>query len=245
MTQKTEMALSPTSRKHVIIIEGPIGAGKTELTNELGRALGPSTLTLIEPDEKDGANPYLSDYYEDPTRYSFTMQMHLLGKRLRMHLQAQWHALNGYGDAVLDRSFYGDTSFARLQLAMGLMSPREFETYQMLYQAMTTQVLLPTVCIRLLVDPETCNKRVLHRMQEQEGRQCEKGIDLEYLVRLDREIEGMVNVLKAQGVSGYEVPWDVERKDAAAREGAVKGLVSRIRAVTPPDIFLDLHRRTV
>jgi deoxyadenosine/deoxycytidine kinase len=44
----------------VVIVEGIIGAGKSVLAKELGRALGPSTLLLLEPDEKKNANPYLA-----------------------------------------------------------------------------------------------------------------------------------------------------------------------------------------
>ena len=52
----------------VIIVEGLIGSGKTTLTRELGRALGPNTLTLFEPDEKEGkeaSNPYLASFYRN------------------------------------------------------------------------------------------------------------------------------------------------------------------------------------
>jgi len=66
-------------RKKVVIVEGLISGGKTTLTKELGQALGESTLTLIEPDEKGpngGANPYLSDYYEDSSRWSSFKDSH-------------------------------------------------------------------------------------------------------------------------------------------------------------------------
>ena len=133
--------------KKVVLVEGIIGAGKTVLTKELGAALGPQTLTLIEPDEKNNANPYLADFYADPKRWALVMQVHLLQARFRMHLQAQWHAMNGYGQAVLDRSFYGDTCFARMLNRSGDLSDREFDTYKSIYHAMTASVLLPNVSV--------------------------------------------------------------------------------------------------
>jgi len=234
-----------TQKHKVIIVEGMIGAGKSQLTAELGRELGEDTLTLMEPDEKDDANPYLATFYEDPARWAFTMQMHLLGARYRMHELAQWYVLAGKGDAVLDRSYFGDTCFARLQIRNGSMSRREFETYQQMYHGMTAHVLLPNVCIRLLVSPETSNERIRNRMSEREGRTCEKAIDLQYLKDLDIEITHMTNVLRRQGVLILDVPWDVERKSPEARKRAVEGLASRIRDYEPVDFFLDLHRRTI
>lgn len=232
-------------RYPVVTIEGLIGSGKSTLTEELGKALGENTLILKEPDDKDNANPYLSDYYGDPTRWSLTMQVHLLSMRYRMHLHAQWHAMQGYGPAVLDRSYYGDTGFARLQRAKGLMSEREFKTYQNIYHAMTASVLHPTVCVRILVSPEICNKRISKRMELREGRRCEQAIDLEYLKMLDKEIDHMIAVLRHNGVMILDVPYDVDRDSSEQREQAVKSLSDRILAVDPPDFFLDLHRRTI
>ena len=233
-------------QKKVIIIEGLIGGGKSSLTHELGEAMkrrGDNTLVLFEPDEKDEANPYLKDYYTDQLRWSFTIQSHLLALRYRMHLQAQWHAMNGDGHSLLDRSFYGDTAFARLQLRLGLMSKREFETYRLLYHAMTASVLLPTACVRILVSPETCNRRIAARMLKETGRKCETAVDLHYLQGLDDEIGHMVNVLQSQGVAVLNVPWDEDRNQENRQE-AVEGLAARLERIEPVDPFLDLHRRT-
>ncbi len=230
-------------RKKVVVVEGLIGSGKTTLSAELGEAL--NALTLFEPDEKEEGNPYLEDYYAEPERWSFVLQVHQLQARYRMHLQAQWHVMQGMGHAVLDRSYFGDTAFARLQLKTGLMSKREFKTYQSIYHAMTASVLLPNVCIRVLASPEVCNERVARRMEDQTGRKCEEAIDLDYLRGLEREIDHMVNVLQSQGVTILDVPWDDSRPNREARQHAVSALASRIQSIEPPDLFLDLHRRTV
>jgi len=232
-------------RSKVVIVEGLIGGGKTSLSRELGHALGDSTLVLYEPDEKEDGNPYLADYYEDPKRWAFVLQVHQLQARYRMHLCAQWHAMQGHGHAVLDRSYFGDTAFARLQLKLGTMTQREFDTYSSIYQAMTAGVLLPTVCVRILVSPETCNRRIAKRMELETGRKCEQAIDLDYLVQLEREIDHMVGVLRAQGVTILDVPWDVDRDSPDSRQAAVESLASRIKSLEPPDLFLDMHRRTL
>jgi deoxyadenosine/deoxycytidine kinase len=233
------------SNHKVVIVEGLIGGGKTSLSRELSEALGPTTLVLYEPDEKGGKNPYLADYYDDPKRWGFTLQVHQLQARYRMHLQAQWHAMQGAGHAVLDRSYFGDTAFARLQHKLGWVSDREFETYASIYHAMTAQVLLPNVCVRILVSPETCNRRIAKRMKVEEGRKCEKAIDIDYLKDLDHEIDHMVAVLRDQGVTILDVPWDLDRDTSEARRGAIEGLAARIRSIEPTDFFLDRHRRSL
>ena len=232
-------------RKKVVIVEGLISGGKSTLTKELGAALGPTTLVLMEPDEKNQANPYLADYYSDPKRYSFVMQAHLLSCRFRMHLHAQWHAMQGHGHAVLDRSYWGDTCFARLQLKLGLMSPREFDTYATLYHAMTASVLLPTVCLRTLISPETAIRRIESRMEKETGRKCEAAISLDYLRGLDKEIDHMSSLLRGLGVTVLDVPWDEDRDSPETRSAAVEGIAARIQNLEPPDPFLDLHRRTL
>lgn len=229
----------------VIVVCGLIGAGKSVLSRELSTALGEETLHLSEPDEKNNRNPYLADYYKDPARWALTMQLHLLGLRYQMHLHAQWHALNTGHNAVMDSSYWQDTCFARLQLTLGLISEREFNTYAALYYAMTASVLLPNVCLRVLVSSETAARRVKHRMERETGRQCESGIALDYLEGLDRAIDHMVSVLRAQGVTVLDVPWDCDRDSELQREMTVKSLAARILALEPPDFFLDLHRRTL
>lgn len=226
-------------------MEGLIGSGKTTLSRELGQALGKTALTLFEPDEKGGGNPYLADYYDDPARWAFVLQVHQLQARYRMHLQAQWHAMQSFGHAVLDRSYFGDTAFARLQLKMGTMTQREFDTYSSIYHAMTASVLLPSVCLHVMASPEVCNQRIATRMELETGRKCEEAIDLDYMRGLELEINYMVSVLRAQGVMVLDVPWDTDRDTPEMRASTVEALAARIQSLTPPDYFLDMHRRAI
>ena len=235
-------------RFKVVIVEGLIGSGKTTLSRELGEVMG--ALTLFEPDEKGGTdqgggNPYLADYYGDPSRWAFVLQVHQLQARFRMHLQAQWHVMQGTGHAILDRSYFGDTAFAHLQLQNGTMSPREFSTYSSIYHAMTASVMLPNVCVRILTAPEVCNDRVRRRMEKETGRKCEEAIDLDYLRGLELEIDHMVGVLRSMGVTVLDVPWDIDRETSEERRPAIEALAARIDALSPPNPFLDLHRRTL
>jgi deoxyadenosine kinase len=233
------------NRGKVIIVCGLIGSGKSTLSRELAETLGPNTLWLSEPDEKSGRNPYLADYYKDPARWAFTMQVHLLGLRYKMHLQAQWYAMNTGNSAVMDSSYWQDTAFARLQLANGLMSKWEFETYATMYQSMTASVLLPTMCLRTLVSPETSLQRISSRMTKELGRKCETAVSMDYLQGLDKEIDRMVSILKQQGVGVLEIPWDVDRDSPESRRSAVEELADSILNYETSDLFLDHHRRVI
>ena len=228
----------------VVIVEGLIGAGKSTLTQELGAALGSSTLVLMEPDEQGDANPYLADFYGDMDRWAFTMQVHLLGVRYRMQLMAQWHAMGGLGHAVCDRSYYGDTCFARMMRDTGQISAREFGTYQTLYQTMSAGVLLPSVCVRLHVDPAVAAGRIRKRAADRDGRKSELTIDLSYLRALDAEITSTVDVLRQQGVHVLDVDWGSERSTAENRASEIRRLADEIQATPVPDLF-KLHRRVI
>ena len=69
----------------LVIVEGNIGAGKSTFAKHLADALNGEYLP--EPDEK--TNPYLADYYRDPARWAFDVQMFLLTKRYRAQRYAQ------------------------------------------------------------------------------------------------------------------------------------------------------------
>lgn len=227
----------------VCIVEGLIGAGKSSFSEELKNEIEGS-IALMEPDEQNGANPYLANFYGDMERWAFTMQIHLLQARFRMHQHAQWMAMSGNGHVILDRSYFGDTAFARLQLYNGTMTSDEYETYRGIYSAMTASVLLPNVCVHLKVSPEVAAQRIDKRASERSGRLCEKVIDLGYLKHLDAEINQVVEVLGSQGVKVVEVPYDLDRPDKSSRTSIIKKVAAEIRNISTPDLF-ESHRRSI
>ena len=60
-------------KRRYIVVEGPIGAGKTSLVRKLAFHLGGREL-LETPD----ANPFLPGFYQDPARYALPTQLHFL-----------------------------------------------------------------------------------------------------------------------------------------------------------------------
>lgn len=203
-----------------VIVEGLIGVGKSTFSAILAEVLKGEYLP--EPDEK--TNPFLSDYYTDPKRWAYTMQVHLLSARYRAHQYSQSKALyHRDGWTVLDRSYFGDACFARVQDRLGLFDKREYESYFKLHKDMQTHILYPTVAIYLNATPEVCASRINKRMSEKLGRACEESIDLDYLRMLDDEIQVMKDGLKGNTLS-IELDWNEDRSDEEI-EQIIKSLV--------------------
>ncbi len=77
-------------------ISGLIGAGKTTLATELGKIM--NLPVYFEPVIE---NEYLEDFYRDPKRYSFSLQIYLLNTRFRQHQQILWNGKGGIQDRTL------------------------------------------------------------------------------------------------------------------------------------------------
>lgn len=211
-----------------IIVEGNIGAGKSTFTEALARHL-PNAEAVFEP--ADGENPFMPLYYDDPARWSFAMQVFLLSKRYRAHLYAQQKALfSRDGFVILDRSYFGDACFARVQRRMGFFNTHEYRAYFNLHKDMATHILYPTCVIHLQTLPETCLKRISKRMTEKEGRKCESSIDPAYLAALSYEIDATVNELKKRGCRVISVDYNKDLSEAEI-ESLVESIARRIEAI--------------
>ena len=193
----------------VIIVEGNIGAGKSTFAQILARALDGEYL----PEPAEGTNPYLADYYRDPARWAFEMQMFLLTRRYRAQKYAQSKVRHSGGFVVLDRSYYGDVCFANVQKELGYFSERDYVTYLSHHTDMKVNLEPPAVAIFLIVEPEVCKQRINHRLSVQKGRECESSISIEYLQALDREIFKL-SVSMSPSTLVKQLQWSSERNEA-------------------------------
>lgn len=151
-------------------ISGLIGAGKTTLCTALGKALNLPTYYehVIE-------NEYLADFYRDPKKYSFPLQIYLLNHRFRQQQQIIWQGKGG----VQDRTIYEDSVFAKMLRDSGLMEDRDYRTYVALFSNMSNFMKKPNLIIHLEVTPEESLQRIKER-----SRDCETTISIEYLANL-------------------------------------------------------------
>ncbi len=159
--------MSPDRCKYVVV-EGPIGVGKTTLTRKLADSLGAQTLLEL-PQE----NPFLERFYRDPARHALPTQMFFLFQRmnqLRDLAQTDLFDARVMSDFLLDK----DPIFARLTLG-----DDELNLYQQLYNHLRPQAPVPDLVIYLQAQPETLVERVRKR-----GIAMEAGISEMYLYRL-------------------------------------------------------------
>ena len=187
----------------LIIVEGNIGAGKSTFAQHLAKTLDGEYL----PEPADGTNPYLADYYRDPARWAFEMQMFLLTRRYRAQKYAQSKVRHrGCGFVVMDRSYYGDVCFANVQRELGYFSQRDYDTYLRHHADMKVNLEPPAMTIFLNASVEVCKARIDKRLSEKAGRQCESGISLDYLWLLEHEIHALADRLEGNTII-KRFPW--------------------------------------
>lgn len=114
----------------VIVLSGPIGAGKSSLTKILADHLH-SNAYYEHPDK----NPVLPLYYKDMKRYTFLLNIYLMNYRL-IEINEALSAQNN----VLDRSIYEDEIFFKMNVDSGIADPTEFAIYDDLLHNMMESV---------------------------------------------------------------------------------------------------------
>jgi len=157
----------PARFRH-IVIEGPIGAGKTSLARKLAEASGAHLLL-----EQPGANPFLERFYRDTRRYALPTQLFFLFQRVQLLDGLKqldlFHSLV-VGDFLLQK----DPLFARLTLA-----DDEMRLYETILAQLAPAVPAPDLVIYLQAQSETLIDRVHRR-----GDPIEAGISESYLRNL-------------------------------------------------------------
>jgi deoxyguanosine kinase len=151
-----------------IVIEGPIGVGKSSLARKLGAHLG-ADLLLEQPQD----NPFLDRFYEDMPGYAFQTQLFFLFQRLKQMQSAAQPGMFTHA-VVSDFLFAKDALFARMNL-----SDEEFRLYSQMYAQAAPQVREPDLVIWLQAPAATLMQRIRKRAIA-----MEQAISSEYLQRL-------------------------------------------------------------
>src|ERR1700709_1852653 len=166
-----------------IAIVGNIGAGKSTLSELLAKQYGFEPLY-----EAVDNNPYLEDFYSDMKRWSFNLQIYFLNSRYRQIIDIQ----SSGQDIIQDRTIYEDAYiFAENLHDMGLMTTRDYENYQAMFDNITEFIKPPDLLIYLKASVPTLVSNIQRR-----GREYESGIRLDYLSKLNEKYEKWIDGYK-------------------------------------------------
>ena len=167
---------------HIAIV-GNIGAGKTTLTEMLAKNYGWDPLF-----EAVDNNPYLEDFYSDMKRWSFNLQIYFLNSRFRQILDIQQSNRN----IIQDRTIYEDAYiFAENLHDMGLMTTRDYENYESIFDNITEHIKAPDLLVYLKASVPTLVNNIQRR-----GREYEIGIRIDYLSKLNEKYDKWISNYK-------------------------------------------------
>jgi len=159
---------SAVGARKYIVIEGPVGAGKTTLARKLALELNARELL-----EDPGSNPFLPGFYQEPARYALATQLFFLLQRVdqvRALSQGELLGRITVADFMLDK----DPLFAAINL-----DPPELALYEGVYGHVRPHAPVPDLVIYLQASPGTLLERVRKRRVD-----YERGLALDYLTRL-------------------------------------------------------------
>ena len=158
-----------TPLPNYIVIEGPIGVGKSSLTTRLAEDFE-SELILEQIDD----NPFLEQFYQRPREAALSTQLYFLMNRAKQiqHLrQGNIFTHSKVSDYLIEK----DQLFAQVTL-----TPTEFDLYLQVYDHMMVESPKPDLVVYLQAPVSTLLERIRKR-----GRNFERFIEANYLEQLN------------------------------------------------------------
>ena len=157
-------------RPRYIVVEGPIGVGKTSLASILAKAL--KARTVLEVVEE---NPFLASFYSNRHKHAFQTQLFFLLSRFKQQQELFQQELFAH-TTVCDYLFAKDQIFATLTL-----DANELALYERVFELMRPRVVRPDLVIYLQARNEVLLSRIKRR-----GREFERRFDPDYLAHVSR-----------------------------------------------------------
>jgi deoxyadenosine/deoxycytidine kinase len=187
---------------HYIVIEGPLGVGKTSLALKLAEKMNAEA--LLEDAEE---NPFLRKYYQDPRKYAFQTQIFFLLRRYQRALEITQMDLFKR-TMISDYLFDKDRIFARSNL-----DDDEFWLYEQLFQLLKKRITPPDLVIFLQATTDVLVQRIKKR-----DKKYERGISSKYLDEINQAFndfffhysDSPLLVINASKIDFVNVPEDFE-----------------------------------
>ncbi len=178
-------------RKRFVALAGNIGTGKTTVAKLISRQLGYELF-----DEPVIDNRFLAAYYGDMRRWSFTLQLEFLIKRVNHHELIETVPKS----CIQDRTLIEDPEiFAKYLHGLGHMTDDELQLYLEYFDRLNDSIRQPERIVYLQChDVETLLKRIRRRGRKEEG-----SISADFLAGLNGYYSAFPSVVKSK--HGIEV----------------------------------------
>ncbi len=166
---RSPAARAPASAHRFIVLEGPIGVGKTSLAIKLAASLGAEQVL-----EQADQNPFLERFYRNPRAGALPAQLYFLFQRAQQLAALRQHDLFApvrVADYLLEK----DRLFARVTL-----DDEEFRLYEMVHQRLAVDVAAPDLVVYLQAPVDVLIERINRR-----GIRYEHYIERAYLEKLN------------------------------------------------------------
>jgi deoxyadenosine/deoxycytidine kinase len=168
MNQAIDQQPGTDSWPGFVVVEGPIGVGKTTLAKRLAKSLGSNM--LLEAAEE---NPFLEKFYENPRNAALPTQLYFLMQRTRQLKQLKQDDMFN-PVRVADFLIQKDRLFAEVTL-----DSDELDLYEQVYSNLTLDIRRPDLVVYLQAPVEVLLARINRR-----GIKHEKWVEAAYLERL-------------------------------------------------------------
>jgi deoxyadenosine/deoxycytidine kinase len=183
---KNQVRAKLPKQKRFVALAGNIGAGKTTAAKLISQACG---FELFDEPVID--NRFLRDYYADMRRWSFTLQLEFLIRRVEHHELI--HTVRK--SCVQDRTLYEDPEiFAKYLHGLGHMTDSELDLYFEYFQRLSRNIIQPDKVICFDVPQVDV---LLSRIRTR-GREEEKGIQQQFLRGLNGYYASFPQVLQTK-----------------------------------------------
>ena len=190
------------SQKNYIVVEGPLGVGKTSFAMLLAEKINGKAIL-----EETEGNPFLFNFYKDPKKFAFQTQIFFMLRRFQKHEEI--NQIDIFKRVVIsDFLFDKDRIFARLTL-----DDREFSLYEQIFHLLKTRTLKPNLVIFLQAKTGILKERIKKR-----NRDYEKSINMKYLDQINQAFnefffhytETPLLVIDASEIDFVNVPADLD-----------------------------------
>lgn len=197
-----------------VTVEGPIGIGKTSLSQAISKAYG---LRLLE--EIVYENPFLGPFYENIEEWAFQLEMFFLCNRYKQLQDIADHYLNQGISVVSDYNIFKNTIFARRTLR-----PDVLAKYEQIYRILTEDLPQATLVIYLRGSLETLLERVARR-----GRDVERNMDPGYLENLIHDYDAFMEAFRRRHPDVPVLTFACDDLDFVHRKEDLEYVLSRIQ----------------